>query len=267
MSDSPPEQSRANRNGIAVVNKPRILCWFSCGAPSAVAAKKTISYYGKSREVVVVNCDTRPSEHEDNYRFSAECERWFGQPIVYIRNPEYATVDDVFELKRYMSGVAGARCTTELKKLPRHEFARPDDTHVFGFTYGERERAAIFTIRNPDMNLLWILVKLELTKRDCLAELRMAGIKQPVMYDLGFNNNNCPGCVKSSSPWYWDMVRTHFPEVFKRRCRQSRAIGCRLVEIHHHERIFLDELPPGPFKKSGKKENLSCGPECGIQLP
>jgi len=36
-----------------------------------------------------------------------------------------------------------------------------------------------------------------------------------------------------------------------------------LVEIHHHERIFLDELPPGPFKKPRRKEPLSCGPECG----
>lgn len=46
----------------------RILVWFSCGAPSAVAAKLAIQDYGHDR-VVVVNNDTKNSEHPDNYRF------------------------------------------------------------------------------------------------------------------------------------------------------------------------------------------------------
>lgn len=243
----------------------RILTWFSHGAPSAVAAKKAINYLGDGNEVLVVNCDTRTSEHPDNYRFSTDCERWFGQPIIHISNPRYSTVDDVFEKERYMSGVAGARCTTELKKMPRMEFARPDDIHIFGFTVYEKDRAADLRQRNPELRLRFLLIELGLTKTDCFLELRKAGIKMPAMYELGFENNNCPGCVKASSPWYWDLVRRHFPEVFKRRCEQSRAIGCRLVEIHHHERIFLDELPIGPFRKPRKKENMSCGPECGLQ--
>lgn len=245
------------------MDKPRILCWFSCGAASAVATKKTLEYYGGHHDVIPVCCDTRPSEHSDNYRFSADCERWFGKPIVYIRNPQYETVDDVFERTRYMAGVAGARCTTELKKIPRLQFAKPDDTHVFGFTFDERARLRGFVMRNPELTLKWFLVEHGIRKVDCYTELQRAGIILPAMYLLGFDNNNCPGCVKASSPWYWDMVRTHFPAVFKRRCEQSRALGVRLVEIKHHVRIFLDELPPGPFKKRGKKENLSCGPECG----
>lgn len=245
--------------------KPRMLCWFSCGGPSAVAAKKAIELYGNTHEVLVVNCDTRSSEHLDNYRFSAECEKWFGQPIVYLKSHEFKTVDEVFTKTRYMAGVRGARCTTELKKIPRLKFAQADDVHVFGYTKHEMKRVREFESRNPDMFLKWILVELGMSRRDCLWHLHYAGIKQPAMYDLGFDNNNCPGCVKASSPWYWDRVRTHFPDVFKRRCEQSRAIGCRLVEIHHHDRIFLDELPPGPFKKPRRKENLSCGPECGIQ--
>jgi len=242
---------------------PRVLCWFSCGAASAIAAKESLRLY---REVVIVNCDTRPSEHADNYRFFEDCEKWFGQKIVTIASSKYSTVDQVFERERYMSGVAGARCTTELKKLPRHEFARADDTHVFGFTSDERRRIQSFRERNPELRLCFPLSDLGITKSDCYARLTQAGISLPAMYLLGFNNNNCPGCVKASSPWYWDMVRTHFPDVFKRRCEQSRAIGCRLVEIRHHVRIFLDELPPGPFKTPRKKENLSCGPECGGSL-
>lgn len=244
--------------------KDRIIVWFSCGAASAVAAKKTIALYGAEKDVVIVCCDTRASEHPDNVRFSVECEKWFGQAVVYIRNSAYETVDDVFERERYMSGIGGARCTTELKKLPRRAFAKPDDTHVFGFTFDESKRIREFESRNPELKCLWILADMGLKKIHCYQELFKAGIELPVMYRLGFDNNNCPGCVKAQSPWYWAMIRRHFPDVFKRRCEQSRTLGVRLVQLSHHNRIFLDELPDHEFAKDGRKENLSCGPECGI---
>lgn len=243
-----------------MISKSRTIAWFSCGAPSAVAAKLAI----EQLDAVVVCCDTRPSEHSDNYRFSADVERWLGKPIHYIRNEIYKNVDEVFEKTRFMSGPRGARCTAELKKAPRHAFATPDDFHVFGLAFDEQKRIREFNARNPDMHLRWLLHEAQLTKQDCISLVRLAGIELPEMYKLGFDNNNCPGCVKASSPWYWDMVRTHFPDTFKRRCEQSRSIGCRLVEITHHNRIFLDELPPGPFPK--RRESLSCGPECGVQL-
>lgn len=240
----------------------RILVWFSCGAASAVAAGESIRLWGKDR-VLVVNCDTRHSEHVDNFRFCSDVERWLGVPITYIRSSTYHDVDHVFEATKYMSGVAGARCTTELKKVPRFEFARPDDWHVFGFTSEEGRRVRDFKQRNPDLRLLWPLHEQGITKSECMNRLTSAGIELPAMYRLGFRNNNCIGCVKASSPWYWDKVRTEFPAVFQRRAEQSRRIGCRLVEIKHHQRIFLDELPPGPFKSPRTPENLSCGPECG----
>lgn len=255
----------------------RVICWFSCGAASAVAANEAIIEMGLDYEVIIVNCDTRPSEHPDNYRFTKECEAWFGQPIIHIRNAKYETVDDVFERERYMSGQYGARCTTELKKVPRFAFERPDDIHVWGFTAGEAARIQNFELNNPELTLRWILRDKRITKNDCYRILAEAGIALPRMYEIfddedrirfkqnGFDNNNCPGCVKASSPWYWSMIRKYFPEVFKRRCEQSRAIGCRLVEISHHKRIFLDELPPGPFKKRKKHERISCGPDCGIK--
>lgn len=244
----------------------RMICWFSCGAPSACAAREAIKRYGNHYEVVVVNCDTRSSEHPDNYRFSEQIGEWLGVPIVYIKSDQFSTVDDVFEKTRYMAGVRGARCTTELKKIPRLRFAAPDDWHVFGLALDELPRIKRFESRNPDMKLKWILVESRLRRRDCLAIIRKAGIKLPEMYRLGFDNNNCPGCVKASSPWYWDKIRTEFPDVFARRCKQSRELGVRLVEIRHHEHIFLDELPKGPFRK-GSSENMSCGPECGLELP
>jgi hypothetical protein len=227
--------------------------------------------------VVPVCCDTRPSEHPDNYRFSQECEKWFGVPIAYIRTKKgYETVDDVFEKERYMSGQYGARCTTELKKLPRMVFAQADDIHVWGFCANERKRIKDFKANNPDMRNWFILQDLDITHSMCLNMISEAWIELPKMYRIfddedkerykqgGFDNNNCPGCVKASSPWYWSMIRKYFPDVFERRARQSREIGCRLVEISHHKRIFLDELPDRVFKKKKKKEKTSCGPDCGV---
>jgi hypothetical protein len=234
----------------------RRLVWFSCGAASAVAAKFAVQMYGDGCEVVY--CDTMSTEHPDNARFFADVERWIGRKITVIRSDRYKDIDDVFERTRYMAGVKGARCTSELKKLPREAFQFASDIHVFGYTADEQKRADDFEKRNPSLFVEWILIDIPTTKEDCLRILSEVGIRLPEMYGLGFDHNNCLGCVKATSPTYWNMVRQHFPEVFKRRCEQSRAIGVKLVRIHNVRR-YLDELPPDA---TGPKEDIECGPVC-----
>lgn len=236
----------------------RYIAWFSCGAASAVAAKKALERH--PGQTTIVYCDTSASEHPDNVRFLAECEGWFGQKVVVLRSEKFTSVDDVFEQTRYMSGVAGARCTAEMKKLPRYAFQRPDDVHIFGFTADEQKRVATFEANNFELNLEWLLVEDGTTKQDCYRELLNAGIALPEMYLMGYRNNNCLGCVKATSPKYWAKIREDFPEIFERRARQSREIGCRLTRIKG-KRIFLDELPDEDFGRY-KLENISCGPEC-----
>ena len=106
-----------------------------------------------------------------------------------------------------------------------------------------------------------MLLDADLSKADCFGILKFAGIDIPVMYKLGFPNNNCIGCVKASSPKYWAKVRKHFPDIFESRAKQSRELGCRLV-ILKGKCIFLDELPEGDFTRH-REEIISCGPECG----
>lgn len=117
----------------------RVLVWFSCGAASAVAAKLAVQKYAD--RCVVVYCDTLTSEHPDNARFFRDVEAWIGKPIQMIRSTQYDSIDEVFVRTKYMAGIAGARCTTELKKLPRLSFQRDTDTHVFGYTADEAKRA------------------------------------------------------------------------------------------------------------------------------
>jgi 3'-phosphoadenosine 5'-phosphosulfate sulfotransferase (PAPS reductase)/FAD synthetase len=239
----------------------RVVAWFSCGAASAVAAKLAIETYGSL--VVPVYCDTSASEHPDNVRFMREVAAWLRSPITVLHSPTYRDIDDVFERTRYMAGVKGARCTVEMKKVPRFQFQEPDDTHVFGFTAEETGRITNFAANNPELDLFFPLQHFGVTKADCFARLTEAGIALPVMYGLGYRNNNCIGCVKATSARYWNMIRRDFPAVFDRRAEQSKRLGVRLTRMNS-VRIFLDELPAN-YLGAEELENISCGPECGTQ--
>lgn len=236
----------------------RVIVWYSDGAASAVAAKLAVEKYGDRCEVV--KCDTTNDEHPDNLRFREEVERWVGCKVKLIRSDKFAGVDDVFETTRWMAGIKGARCTTELKKLVRQNYELSDDIHIFGYTADEWKRAQDFQENNPELNCEWILCDRFITKMETLRMLGAAGIELPTMYSLGFEHNNCLGCVKATSPGYWNRTRKHFPEAFERRARQSRELGVRLVRLHG-ERIFLDELPPdaGLDEPDGQ---IECGPFC-----
>lgn len=238
----------------------RRIVWFSCGAASAVAAKLAVEKYGQLCQVVY--CDTMATEHQDNQRFFTDVERWIGRRIVVIKSNRYGTVDEVFEKRRYMSGIAGAICTTEMKKAPREAFQFQDDVHLFGYTYDEQVRADDFEHNNPPLSLEWILIDQFITKAECLRRLRQAGIGLPAMYGLGFEHNNCIGCVKATSPGYWNRTRRLFPDVFARRARQSRAIGARLARLDG-ERVFLDELPADA---DAPDDAIDCGPVCQMPL-
>lgn len=240
----------------------RVLVWFSCGAASACAAKLAVDKYGHENTHVVY-CNTLATEHPDNARFMADVAKWIGHTIEIIGSEKYATVDEVFEKERYMAGIKGARCTVEMKKIPRFEYQQYGDLHVFGLTADEGARIRRFVENNPDLRLEWNLRDECITKEECYKLLTDGGIALPVMYSLGFKNNNCIGCVKATSAKYWALVRKHFPVVFWRRAKQSRDLGVRLVR-YHGVRIFLDELPD-PITDKTPQEDIECGPICLIE--
>jgi len=239
----------------------RTIVWFSCGVASAVTAKLAVQ---QLENVEVVNCDMSRDEHPDNLRFLTEVERWIGQPIIRLKG-KYDSVMDVFRKERYMSGIGGAKCTVEMKKKLRFAYQRPGDIHLFGFTADEGGRIEEFEANNHDLNLRWLLQEHGITKEECKGIIKFAGIKPSVMYDLGFKNANCIGCVKATSPKYWALVRLVDPVRFAELAKLSRELGCTLVVLKG-KRIFLDELPPGEPKdfKRYRQEDISCGPECGI---
>ena len=161
---------------------PRTVVWFSAGAASAVAAKITLS---TPPTPTVVYCDPG-SEHPDNYRFITDCEAWFDRPVDISAPPNTVDTWQVWDERRFLNGPTGALCTVELKKKPRYAFQRPDDIQVFGYTAEEAHRAARFRDENPGIDLVCPLIERGLTHADCLAIVDRAGIELPVMYRLGF---------------------------------------------------------------------------------
>jgi hypothetical protein len=235
----------------------RTISWFSCGAASAVATKLAIAE--SKTPVEVVYCHVK-EEHPDNLRFMKDCEKWFGQPITILENEKYeGSIYKVFEKTKYIVGIAGAPCTRTLKKEVRIKYQKPTDIQVFGYTAEEQDRVDRFIDANNDVKLWSILIDKGLGKSDCLAMIERAGIELPAMYKLGYQNNNCIGCVKGGLG-YWNKIRHDFPEQFDRMAGMERSIGAKILK-HKGERIWLTELPldAGDYPT---EQSIECGIFC-----
>ena len=240
----------------------KIAVWFSCGAASAVAAKRTLDLYGGRCSVRVLN-NPVAEEDEDNRRFLRDVQEWLGVEIEDVRNSDYpnASAVEVWNRRSAMSFPRGAPCTLELKKRARYEWeeSNPVDWHVLGFVAGEEKRHA--QLAGMGEPLLPVLIDERITKADCYQIIQDAGLTLPRMYHLGYPNANCIGCVKATSPTYWNHVRKIHPEVFASRAEQSRLLGVRLVRVQG-ERIFLDELDPNAVGRPLKNMQFECGLFC-----
>lgn len=215
----------------------RIVCWFSCGAASAVATKIAIAENDGKFPLVIAYTEVI-EEHPDNKRFLHECEEWFGQEIMVLGNDKYQR--SIFEtFKTSAMNIKGsAPCTQRLKKQVRMKFEQPQDRQVFGYTAEEQNRLDRFIDANNDVDIWTPLIDKGLTKEDCLAMLQNAKIELPAMYRMGYLNNNCIGCVKGGMG-YWNKIKIDFPEHFERMSKLERFKNQTVLKDR-----FLDELKP-----------------------
>ena len=156
----------------------RVNARFSCGAASAVATKIALEKYGDA--VTIYNTDPG-SEHPDNARFLADCERWFGRKIHVLRSEHFRDVDDVIERKRFMVSPKGAPCTAELKRRPGDSVWEIGDVEIYGYTVEEKHRVVQWRANNPERIIECPLIDRELTKEDCFGILDRVGIELPAM--------------------------------------------------------------------------------------
>lgn len=235
----------------------RIVSWFSCGAASAVATKKALEKYGHDNFIIAV-CIV-PNEHPDNERFLLDCEKWFNHPITRLKTEKYKDLWDMWEKQPYIVGPMGAPCTLEFKKKVRQKFQKITDVQVFGFTSEEVARVERFKTQNPEVDLVTPLIDLHISKKDCFVEIQKAGILLPMMYRLGYNNNNCIMCVKGGAG-YANKIRRDFPEIFDRMAKVERKVGATILRSKG-KRLYLDELDPNAGRKQ-KEPDMECGLWC-----
>jgi len=119
----------------------KIVVWFSCGAASAVALKKTVEKYGDICQIEAIN-NPVAEEDEDNRRFLKDVEKWTGVKIQVIGNPAFKdnSAKSVWDKRKAMSFPKGAPCTLALKREVRaaYELFNTFDWVVFWFYHWRR---------------------------------------------------------------------------------------------------------------------------------
>ena len=244
------------------------VAWFSAGVTSAVACKLAVDTM-KNVELYYIHIN---SHHEDNWRFIRECEQWIGKNITVIQSSKYKDQFDVINRERYVNGPSGARCTLELKKKLRISLEKDMNIshQVFGFEYSKNEinRAIRFKQQYPSANPLYPLIEAKIDKPTCMRILQEAGIELPKMYQLGYNNNNCIGCVKGKMG-YWNKIREDFPDTFKKMAIAERNVNATCIKEDlkggGSRPLYLDKLDPNRGRKV-KPIIPNCGMFCQIEF-
>lgn len=231
--------------------------WLSAGVSSFIAGyviKKTVD------EWIYIDI---ADQHSDSLRFIKDCERAIGKQVTILKSDEFNSVEEVIRKYKYINSPYGAPCTGMLKKKVRKKWENEhlDEplTYVWGMDANEKNRAERLIKGQPEYNHEFPLIDRHISKQEAHAILDRLGIKRPKMYDLGFANNNCVGCVKGGQ-WYWNQIRKHFPDVFESRAKLERDIGHSCLNG-----LYLDELPIGAGRKTDEISQ-DCGIMCYLAL-
>ena len=235
--------------------KPYTVSWFSAGVSSAVATKTIID---EIDEIIYTHID---DQHPDTMRFVKDCEAWFGKPITILQS-WHKNVDNTLRFRNAIKFPNGSPCTVSLKKNVRKEWEKDhsdyDLTYVWGMDSKEQHRADRIPQAMPNQAHRFPLIEKLITKEEAHEILKASGIKRPAMYELGYHNNNCVGCVKGGMG-YWNKIRKDFPEVFAARAKLERDLGASCIKG-----VFLDELDPERGRHEGPIVD-DCGIMCEIQ--
>lgn len=207
--------------------------WLSAGVSSFIAGYVIRETVDKWIYIDVTD------QHPDSIRFIKDCENVVGK-IEVLKSDRFKNVEAVIRKSKFINSPHGAPCTGMLKKAVRKKWeqGRSDLEYVWGMDANEAHRVEGIRKNFPEFTHIFPLVDRGLTKEDCHAILKELGIKRPLMYDLGYSNNNCIGCVKGGMA-YWNKIRRDFPEVFESRAKLEREIGASCIKG-----IYLDELDP-----------------------
>ncbi|MCK5602552.1 phosphoadenosine phosphosulfate reductase family protein [Candidatus Pacearchaeota archaeon] len=220
------------------MSEPLTVAWFSSGVSSAVATKLAIE---EIDHIFYIHIE---DQHFDTLRFVRDCEEWFDMPIKILQSPLESVETACYSAggRGYVNGPSGAACTRLLKKQVRKQWEVENMNsslrYVWGMDREEESRCEGLLESMPEYEHIFPLIEKGVDKEEAHKILSASGIKRPALYDLGYNNNNCVGCVKGGMG-YWNHIRVDFPEVFRRRAIMERNIKATCIKG-----VYLDELDP-----------------------
>lgn len=232
------------------------VCWLSAGVSSFVAGYLA----GDVDEWIYIDIS---DQHPDSLRFIHDVEKIINKQVTILKSTAFNSVEEVARKYKHINSPYGAPCTGMLKKAVRkkweNEHSQYHLTYVWGMDASEKRRAEGLIVNFPEFDHQFPLIDRKMSKQDCHAYVAQLGLKRPAMYDLGYNNNNCIGCVKGGMG-YWNKIRKDFPEVFASRAKLERELGHSCING-----TFLDELDPNRGKMSGEIMQ-DCGVMCYLAL-
>lgn len=235
------------------------VCWISAGVSSFVAGYLERELIDKFLYIDIAD------QHPDSMRFIKDCEKVLGKEIEILKSSEYNCVEDcVKAFNGFRNAYSGfAPCTNWLKKRVRKEweFQYRDYNliYVWGMDCNEKKRAERLKETMVDFNHCFPLIDRDLTKEESHGICSALGIQRPLMYDLGYNNNNCVGCVKGGMG-YWNKIRVDFPDVFESRSKLERKVGNSILK-----ECYLDELDPNSGRMS-EEISTDCNIFCMLNI-
>lgn len=228
------------------------VCWISAGVSSFISGYLA----NKEKPVDKFIYIHIEDQHPDSLRFIKDCEKVLNCEIEILQS-EYQNKANVIKTFRFINSPYGAKCTEILKKRVRKEweyhYKNYDIIYIWGFDNTEKDRALRLEASMPNFTHEFPLIKHNLSKAQAHGILQNLNIRRPIMYDMGYSNNNCIGCVKGGMG-YWNKIRNDFPEVFSEMAQLEREVGHSCIK-----NCFLDELAPN----RGRLENTIL-PDCGI---
>ena len=234
----------------------RNVCWISAGVSSFMAGYLTKDV----DEWIYIDIG---DQHPDSMRFIKDCEKAIGKEIQVLKSQEYNCVEDCARAFGGFRATNGfAPCTNWLKKRVRKEWELEHSdyelTYVWGVDLNEKNRAERTVEANPQAAHEFPLIDRGLSKEEVHGLFhQLFSFQRPLMYRLGYPNNNCLGCIKGGMG-YWNRIRKDFPEVFESRAKLERQLGYAILKDSNGP-VFLDELDPDRGDM-----DMEVFPDCGI---
>lgn len=234
------------------------VCWISAGVSSFIAGYLERDTIDKFIYIDIAD------QHPDSMRFIKDCEKVLGKEVEILKSP-YGSVENAVRAGggMFMINRRFAPCTNYLKKRVRKqwedEHRQYDITYVWGMDIDEKDRAERLKETMCDVAHCFPLIDRDISKQEDHGICTELGIVRPVMYDLGYNNNNCIGCVKGGMG-YWNKIRKDFPEVFNSRAKLERELCSSILK-----ECYLDELEPNRGRMS-EEIPTDCNIFCQLNL-